>query len=68
MADYAKIQFRRFGLDAESLTDTGLLMADGPGRLRSGDQLIILVSDALGEAIGQRVDRVLKVLGAGSVC
>ena len=61
MADYAKVQFRRFGLDAESLTYTGLLMADGPGRLRSGDQLIILVSDTLGEAIGQRVDGVLKV-------
>jgi DNA-binding MurR/RpiR family transcriptional regulator len=42
MADYAKIQFRRFGLEAESLTDTGLLLADGLGRLRGGDLLIML--------------------------
>ncbi len=42
MADYAKVQFRRFGLDAESLTDTGVLLADGLGRLRSGDLLVIL--------------------------
>jgi DNA-binding MurR/RpiR family transcriptional regulator len=40
MADYFAIQLRRFGIDAFSLTQTGLLLADGLQRLRAGDLLI----------------------------
>ena len=42
MADYFSIQLGRFGIDAASLTETGLLLADGLHRLRQGDVLIIL--------------------------
>ena len=40
MADYFAIQLRRFGIDAFSLTQTGLLLADGLQRLRAGDLLV----------------------------
>ena len=40
MADYFAIQLRRFGIEAFSLTQTGLLLADGLQRLRAGDLLI----------------------------
>ena len=42
MADYMVMQLGRFGLDAASLTHTGLLLADGMRRLKHGDALIIL--------------------------
>jgi DNA-binding MurR/RpiR family transcriptional regulator len=42
MADYFSIQLGRFGIDAASMTETGLLLADGLHRLRQGDVLIIL--------------------------
>jgi DNA-binding MurR/RpiR family transcriptional regulator len=42
MADYFSTQLGRFGIDAASLTETGLLLADGLHRLRQGDVLIIL--------------------------
>lgn len=42
MAEYFKIQLARFGIDASSLTQTGLLLADDLRRLRSGDLVIIL--------------------------
>jgi DNA-binding MurR/RpiR family transcriptional regulator len=42
MADYFVMQLGRFGLDATSLTHTGLLLADGMRRLKHGDVLIIL--------------------------
>lgn len=42
MADYFVTQLGRFGLDAASLTRTGLLFADDLQRLRKGDLLIIL--------------------------
>jgi len=40
MADYFSIQLGRFGIESFSLTDTGLLLADGIQRLREGDLLI----------------------------
>lgn len=40
MADYFSIQLGRFGIESFSLTDTGLLLADGIQRLRDGDLLI----------------------------
>jgi DNA-binding MurR/RpiR family transcriptional regulator len=42
MADYLAIQLGRFGIDSFSLTQTGLLLADGLQRLRRGDLAIIL--------------------------
>ena len=42
MADYLTIQLGRFGTDSFSLTQTGLLLADGLQRLRRGDLAIIL--------------------------
>jgi len=41
MADYFTIQLGRFGIEAHSLTQTGLLLADGLQRLREGDLLMI---------------------------
>lgn len=42
MADYFAVQLGRFGIDSASLTQTGLLLADGLHRLRAGDLVIIL--------------------------
>lgn len=41
MAEYFAIQLGRFGLDARSLTQTGLLLADGLQQLRSDDLVLI---------------------------
>ncbi|MFV2093506.1 MAG: MurR/RpiR family transcriptional regulator [Hyphomicrobiales bacterium] len=41
MADYFTIQLGRFGIDAHSLTQTGLLLADGVNKLARGDLLLI---------------------------
>ena len=41
MADYFAIQLGRFGLEAQSLTETGLLLADGLQKLRADDLLIL---------------------------
>ena len=41
MADYFTIQLGRFGVEALSLTQTGLLLADGLQKLREGDLLIV---------------------------
>ncbi len=42
LADYLVIQLARFGLDAASLTRTGLLFADDLRTLREGDLVIML--------------------------
>jgi len=41
MADYFAIQLGRYGIEAASLTQTGLLLADGIQRLRRGELLIM---------------------------
>jgi len=41
MADYFKIQLRRFGVGAASLTQTGLLLADGLQQLEHGDLIVL---------------------------
>ena len=41
MATYFEIQLGRFGIDALSLTHTGLLLADGLQKLAKGDLLIV---------------------------
>jgi len=42
IANYLVTQLRRFGLDAASLTNTGLLFADDLRKLREGDLVIML--------------------------
>ncbi|MBN8979640.1 MAG: MurR/RpiR family transcriptional regulator [Rhizobiales bacterium] len=42
MANYLVIQLTRFGFDASSLTDTGLLFADDVQKLRRGDLVVML--------------------------
>ena len=42
MADYFVTQLGRFGLDAASLTRTGLLFADDLQKLRKGDLVVML--------------------------
>lgn len=42
IANYLVVQLVRFGLDASSLTNTGLLFADDLQRLREGDLVIML--------------------------
>jgi len=42
IACYLVTQLRRFGLDATSLSNTGLLFADDLGKLREGDLVIML--------------------------
>ena len=41
MANYFSIQLGRFGIDSQSLTQTGLLLADGMQKFRKGDLLVI---------------------------
>ena len=41
MASYFEIQLGRFGIEALSLTQTGLLLADGLQKLRKGDLLVV---------------------------
>lgn len=42
MANYFVMQLGRFGIDGASLTETGLLLADGLHRLKPSDLLIML--------------------------
>ena len=42
LADYFAIQLGRFGLDSLTLTEAGLLLADGLHRLRPGDLVVAL--------------------------
>jgi DNA-binding MurR/RpiR family transcriptional regulator len=42
IADYFAIQLGRFGVESASLTQTGLLLADGLHRLRRGDLIVML--------------------------
>jgi DNA-binding MurR/RpiR family transcriptional regulator len=60
LADYAAIQLGRFGIDSLSLTQTGLLLADGLHRLKSGDLIIALAYSRVYseiEALLTRADR-----------
>lgn len=42
MAAYLAVQLGRFGIDAMTLSDTGLLLADRLMRLRQGDLLVVM--------------------------
>ncbi len=41
MADYFKVQLTRFGIEAQSLTQAGILLADGIQKFKKGDLLMI---------------------------
>jgi DNA-binding MurR/RpiR family transcriptional regulator len=41
LADYLAIQLGRYGIESSSMTQTGLLLADGIQRMRQGDLLVM---------------------------
>jgi DNA-binding MurR/RpiR family transcriptional regulator len=67
IATYFEIQLGRFGIDAYSLTQSGLLLADGLQKLRNGDLLVIFaygrvyreISALIEAADRQQVPRIL---------
>ena len=67
MADYFSLQLGRFGIDSFTLTDTGLLLADGIKRLSEGDLLFMFAYTRvyrelvvlLDQAERRRVSRIL---------
>jgi DNA-binding MurR/RpiR family transcriptional regulator len=67
MARYFAIQLGRFGIEAQSLTQTGLLFADDLQRLRTGDLLLIFaysrvyreLAALLGQAERRRITSIL---------
>jgi DNA-binding MurR/RpiR family transcriptional regulator len=66
MAEYLVIQLGRFGLDAASLTRTGLLFADDLQKLRSGDVAIIMAYGRLYRELAVLLDATQKH-GVGTV-
>jgi DNA-binding MurR/RpiR family transcriptional regulator len=56
MADYFVAQLARFGLDAASLTRTGLLFADDLQTLRRGDAVVILAYGRLYRELAALLD------------
>ena len=57
IAGYFTIQLRRFGIDAGSLTDSGLLLADGLHQLKPKDLLIMLAYGRPYREITALIDR-----------
>src|SRR6266851_275835 len=66
MAEYFVIQLARFGLEAASLTRTGLLFADDLQRLREGDLVIILAYGRVYRELAALLDKARKC-GAGTI-
>ncbi len=62
MVDYLTIQLGRFGIEALSLTNTGLLFADDLRKLREGDVVMILAYGRLYAELVALLDSV-KALG-----
>jgi DNA-binding MurR/RpiR family transcriptional regulator len=58
VADYLVVQLGRFGLDAISLTQTGLLFADDLRKLRKGDLVIMLVYGRIYGEVAALMDEV----------
>jgi DNA-binding MurR/RpiR family transcriptional regulator len=61
MAEYFALQLGRLGVEAASLTDTGLLLADGMNRLRSGDLLVILAYGRLYTEVDALIDEAKRL-------
>lgn len=57
MADYFTIQLGRFGIDAVSLTHTGLLLADGLQKLKPGDLLMIFAYGRVYRELAALIDQ-----------
>jgi DNA-binding MurR/RpiR family transcriptional regulator len=57
IADYLTIQLGRFGIESLSLTQTGLLLADGLQRLRRGDLAIVLAYSRVYPELEALLDR-----------
>jgi DNA-binding MurR/RpiR family transcriptional regulator len=66
MADYFSLQLGRFGLDAASLTDAGLLLADGLHRLKRTDLLIMLAFGRPYREVAALIDHA-EALGLGTI-
>ena len=66
IADYFTIQLGRFGIDGESLTQTGLLLADGLNRLRPGDLVVILAYGRIYRELEALLDHA-DTLGLGKI-
>src|SRR6266851_516748 len=66
MAEYFVIQLARFGLDAVSLTRTGLLFADDLQKLREGDLVVILAYGRLYRELMVMLDTARR-RGVGSI-
>jgi DNA-binding MurR/RpiR family transcriptional regulator len=67
MAEYFTIQLGRFGIDAQSLTQTGLLLADGVHRLVKGDLVVVFAYGRVYRELAVLLDqadrrRVAKIL------
>lgn len=61
IADYLVIQLGRFGLDAASLTNTGLLFADDLRKLRKGDLVIMLAYGRVYAELAALVDEIERL-------
>jgi DNA-binding MurR/RpiR family transcriptional regulator len=57
MANYFTIQLGRFGIEARSLTQTGLLLADGLQTLRDGDLLMIFAYSRIYRELAALLDQ-----------
>ncbi len=61
IADYLVIQLGRFGLDAASLTNTGLLFADDLRKLREGDLVIMLAYGRVCAELAALIDEIERI-------
>jgi DNA-binding MurR/RpiR family transcriptional regulator len=57
LAEYCVIQLARFGIEAVSLTHTGLLLADDLQRLRGDDTLVVLAYTRIYRELDALLDR-----------
>lgn len=66
MADYLAIQLERFGIEALSLTQSGLLLADGARKLKQDDLLILFAYGRVYRELAVLLNQA-KRCGAGSI-
>ena len=57
MADYFTVQLGRFGIDALSLTQTGLLLADGMQKFAKNDLLMIFAYNRVYQELNVLLDQ-----------
>jgi DNA-binding MurR/RpiR family transcriptional regulator len=66
MADYLAIQLERFGIEALSLTQSGLLLADGARKLKQGDLVILFAYGRVYRELAVLLNQAKRV-GAASI-